>query len=530
MQDFVASPHVLSVKSLTFAGSFDFHHLEYTCPGVKDINSVEKAYLILVTHFNGSLARYEHLRGLHFACVKMDGPLAETISSFPQLETLTLQMCNLSEWKDTMLSLRELTMYAGFSGPPMPPNLKPKVIQPLRIVSPDTLRTLAVDVPEMVIALFSGFPELQAFKNLASLTLELRDAFFPQFLPFLERCPQLTHLELIKSALTCLPSAPLSPSVIPLLSYFKGPRLLAAFFAAERPIETLELTGIASGIKPAKDTHKKPAHDEEDEKFATDLAKLAQACPGVCALSVTVTFSACAKVAAAVAVHWLALRELSLVLKGNGRPPCPFDSGSDSEDGDESDFDEGDEGEEWVVQMQTGPGGDTEMEAEFRAALAAALGAGGALGPQAIPAPGLGGTTLDTVDGDASGSGSEWEDVDDGMGRLDAAVAEVMFGNAGAGTGVGVSLRPHIPDDDDGSINEDEAEDEFTADPNAPALVLPDTPLAGHLYSTLHFARIFHWTLTIVDVHPQRYRMTASLRRPPRPPPQMKALRRIRSP
>ncbi|KAJ7837903.1 hypothetical protein B0H13DRAFT_2104811 [Mycena leptocephala] len=76
-----------------------------------------------------------------------------------------------------------------------------------------------------------------------------------------------------------------------------------------------------------------------------------------------------------------------------------------------------------------------------------------------MPVPGLGGTTLDTVDGDASGSGSEWEDVDDGM------------------------LAPHIPDDDGGSINEDEAEDEFTADPNAPALVLPDAPLAGHLYT-----------------------------------------------
>ncbi|KAF7334594.1 hypothetical protein MVEN_02289300 [Mycena venus] len=341
LQKLAANKHLLSyVKSCEFEGSFDISSIAWSCPGVKKVHLLEEACDSFLKLFADTLGAFSNLRVLYLTSVKIDEGLRTVLLSL-KLEELAFISCDVSCWTETILPLQKFTMK-----PMMPEGDVPKSdIQPLHIVSPDTLRMLTIGGHRNSTALFAGFAqESKVFPNLVSLSIELWDAALPRLITFLERCPQLEELEISKSELSRLPRAPLCASVIPLLHSFKGPRLLAAFFGRARPIEVIELSS-GSGVKPTK---KKPVQDD----LLGDLAQIAQSCAGVRSFSLTVTFPNCPEVTSAIAAHWPELRELSLVLKRVSRQPTLDDifGFSDSDDSDD-DLESGSECDEEILKQ-----------------------------------------------------------------------------------------------------------------------------------------------------------------------------------
>ncbi|KAJ7813017.1 hypothetical protein B0H13DRAFT_2382898 [Mycena leptocephala] len=296
--------------------------MAWSCPGLPDVRLAEEAYGSMVRVFSSTLGGYQNLRFLSLRSLTIDTPLREALRNLGQLKGLVLHSCDVSSSTETVLALEEFTVGSCVG---------PKDPKPLHIVSPETLRALHIDGRLYSSALLSGFAEdSKTFSNLVSLTVELWEAFVPQLLAFLERCSQLTHLEISKSGLTCAPTGHLAPAIIPLLRSFKGPCVLGVFVGFQRPIEVIELSG-GSGVKSPK-----------KEDIIGDLAQLAHSCPGVRSLSLTVTFPDCPKITGAIAKHWPELRELSMELKRLRESGIPGfdDSDADGDDDTESGSDD----------------------------------------------------------------------------------------------------------------------------------------------------------------------------------------------
>ncbi|KAJ7846006.1 hypothetical protein B0H13DRAFT_2285955 [Mycena leptocephala] len=315
VQQLATSAHASSVRSWEwdFRGSSDLSSIEWGSPGVVNTRLVEEACRSIVSLFTSTLGTYQNLRVLRLTFLTIDEPLRAALASLGRLEELTLISCDISSWKGAILSLQNFRLgrlLPRFLESWAKPDIEKSAesIQPLHIVSPDNLRILSIEGYETSSALLSGFAnEARIFHNLVSVSVELWATFFPQFHAFLELCPQLTRLEITKSNLPRLPRDRLAPTITPLLRCFKGPRLLAAFFGSQRPLQVVELSG-GSGVKRAQNKHM------EDDVMG-ELAQIAYSCPGVRSLSLTVTFPDCPKVLSAIAENWPDLRKLSLSLK-----------------------------------------------------------------------------------------------------------------------------------------------------------------------------------------------------------------------
>ncbi|KAG6918374.1 hypothetical protein DXG01_015026 [Tephrocybe rancida] len=96
----------------------------------------------------------------------------------------------------------------------------------------------------------SGFPRL------VTLDIYARFVSYPEFIPTLRQCPNLTTLRL-RSAFTDSPvrptMAPISPDILPALVTYHGPPHLAPFFASDRRIRDFKLWSsrrASSVVKP----------------------------------------------------------------------------------------------------------------------------------------------------------------------------------------------------------------------------------------------------------------------------------------
>ncbi|KAJ7312547.1 hypothetical protein DFH08DRAFT_1044083, partial [Mycena albidolilacea] len=181
---------------------------------------------------------------------------------------------------------------------------------------------------------------------------ELRDSLLALFLRFLRQCPQLTRLEITRSAFSSHPPSRLPGGllvdVIPLLCSFKGPRLLAAFFVSDRPLWILELEegrSFGRGRQPSP------------EDVISDLVEISYSTAGLQTFTFCIPMRAALQLCRTVAVHWPNLRDLCFVLNETPLPHPPrgpfmgnnnhFDDDSDDEssvDVDDRDVDFSDNG------------------------------------------------------------------------------------------------------------------------------------------------------------------------------------------
>ncbi|KAK7000642.1 hypothetical protein R3P38DRAFT_3616434 [Favolaschia claudopus] len=325
------SPHALSVRSWSFGStpSREYPSLEEMFPNVRNIKIVLQKYLHLETVLKSSLGAYSNLRSLYLFRVLIDDALRETLAGLPSLESLEIDWCPFSNLDGPLIPLKEFKMGVWWltSSSPLPFN----------IVSPSALRTLTL-IGDRSYALLHTFNSMeQQFPNLRIICIELHDVILGRFLKFLKLCPHLEELE-ITSFLTKLPTKPLSHRAIPRLRSFKGPRQLAAFFIAGRPVSTIELEGSTD----AWEEWRIPARE-----IVSEIAEIANAAPGILSLTMNAMMRQIPDVSAAIATHWPNLQELRLVPRDVYVPPSPvgrvvlYDSDSESEE-------ESDDGEDQI--------------------------------------------------------------------------------------------------------------------------------------------------------------------------------------
>ncbi|KAK7042818.1 hypothetical protein R3P38DRAFT_3260751 [Favolaschia claudopus] len=325
------SPHALFVRSWSFGStpSREYPSLEEIFPNVRNITIVLQKYLHLETVFKSSLGAHRNLRSLYLFRVLIDDALRETLAGLPSLESLELDWCPFSNLDGPLIPLKEFKMGVWWltSSSPLPFN----------IVSPPALRTLTLIGDRSYILLHTFTSLEQQFPNLRVLRAELHDVVLEHFLKFLKLCPHLDELA-ITSFLTKLPTNPLSNRAIPRLRLFKGPRQLAAFFIAGRPVSTIELEGSTDAWQEWRIPHR---------EIVAELADIAKAAPGILSLTTSAMMRQIPDVSAAIATQWPNLRELRLVPRDVYVPPSPvgrvvlYDSDSESEE-------ESDDGEDQI--------------------------------------------------------------------------------------------------------------------------------------------------------------------------------------
>ncbi|KAF7342383.1 hypothetical protein MVEN_01827200 [Mycena venus] len=302
----LASIHVSAVRSWDFRGDTEYPSLIDINPNILNIGSVNETYQKLVHLFTSTLCVYQNLRSLHLRSFTVDTELREALPGLARLEELELDSCNIIGRTGPLLALQELKLAWWGWGTTQTVN------QPLYIVSPDTLRTLTLGDSRNSGALLAALTEQpHTFHSLTTLSIELSDSILARFLQFLEACPQLTRLEIIKSYLTKHPLGHLAGGAIPRLRSFKGPRLLAAFFVCERPVSIMDLAG-GSGF----DDESKPA----EKDIIRDLANIAHVSSGVQSFSIMAPIRLALTLSAAITTHWPDLRELRLLLKETPPP------------------------------------------------------------------------------------------------------------------------------------------------------------------------------------------------------------------
>ncbi|KAJ7713446.1 hypothetical protein B0H16DRAFT_1894865 [Mycena metata] len=302
LEKLASTTHLSSVKSWTFSSR-------------KPPSTVltEKSYQRLLRVFTSTLGKCENLRSLHLFSVTIDETLQKTLLELERLTELKFDACDLAAWTGwtgPLLSVEEFQLVDEEYFRQTP------VVKSLNIVSGDSVRVLTLEGLEISLSLLSAFAMggSQAFQNLATLSLQLWDALMPTFLALLARCPELSHLEISRSAVSAPPNEPLPATTIPLLRSFSGPRFLAAFFISGRPVHEMELFD-GGGYRPR--------NTDADKDILVQLADIARACPALQSLSITSPIVDCLRITACIAAHWPGLHELCFVLRNSAgvRPP-----------------------------------------------------------------------------------------------------------------------------------------------------------------------------------------------------------------
>ncbi|KAJ7431754.1 hypothetical protein FB451DRAFT_1485631, partial [Mycena latifolia] len=234
LKKLAASSRVVSVKSWNFQGEFDFEDLLDRYPNVVNIGMVEDTYLNVIDIFADTLGAYHNLRSLRLGSLTIDAPFRGTIASLVRLEDLHLVACDIICRTGPQLSLQRFTLGRKWG---------PENDDPLDIVAPQTLRALSIDDSRDSRALLSVIAnESRPFNSLATLSVDVSDSAAKSFLAFLERCPQLTHLELEGTLIGPVVHDRPTPTMIPCLQSFTGPRCLAAGFITGRPVSAVRLS------------------------------------------------------------------------------------------------------------------------------------------------------------------------------------------------------------------------------------------------------------------------------------------------
>ncbi|KAJ7176377.1 hypothetical protein C8R43DRAFT_975546 [Mycena crocata] len=336
------SPHVSSVRSWHFRGSFSFPDLVDSHPSIVNIGLVDEHYLKVAHIFVATLGSHRNLRSLHLEDIMLDTPIREALATLPRLQTLELVSCEVLSESGPLLQIEHLTWgkvsYSNHHAED--PTAR------FHLVSHDTLKSLTLGEDNHTRALLSGLSDdSKIFPSLSTISIQLSDALLPLFLSLLEGCPALERLEISRSKLSGPPQGCVAATVMPRLKAYKGPRILAAFFVSDRPVSALELAG-SSGFT---DEHQVVAAE-----IINDLTNIALSSPGVRSLSTIVPMEGARKICKGIAKQWPDLRELSLALKEPPPPPRPLptglapdvdfggggDSDEDEEDSDGSSLDE----------------------------------------------------------------------------------------------------------------------------------------------------------------------------------------------
>ncbi|KAJ7436346.1 hypothetical protein FB451DRAFT_1307536 [Mycena latifolia] len=302
LKKLVASPHASSVRSWYFRGNLGYPSLVETHPMIINIGLVDETYTTLVATFCSTLGTQQNIRSLRLESMTIDTAFREALSSLSRLEELTLESCDIVARKGRLLSLHAFTL-VRFT----PDQGDAYCDQPLELVSPETLHALTIGTSRDSRALLSVLSdETLTFPNLVTLSMELTNAAVASFMTFLERCPQLTQLDISKSFVSDPIQTHLAPATIPLLRAFKGPRLLAAPFVLDRPVSSVHLCG-GSGF----DDENKSA----EKDIIRDLACLANSAVPVHSLIMSAPLKMAVELFGAIATHFPDLRELALALR-----------------------------------------------------------------------------------------------------------------------------------------------------------------------------------------------------------------------
>ncbi|KAJ7152862.1 hypothetical protein C8R46DRAFT_1302148 [Mycena filopes] len=320
LEALVASPHLTAVKSWVFSGD--------RRPAITWVNEAQeaaarKASAPILRLFTKILVKCENVRSLTLCFTSIDKAMKTAILGLKHLQSLELKSCDLSLWKKPDLHVEELTL--GQS----PGMMWETPVGALHIVAPETLRALTVNDPGIALSLLTGFAERGSdpLTNLTTLSLQLNALLVPKLAAFLARCPQLDTLEISKTAgLTRTPPDALPATTIPLLRVFRGPRFLATYVVAGRPlVRELELLDNV-GVRPQP-----PAVPRD---IIADLAAIAEACPVLTALTINIPIAESLRVTRAVAAHWApALRSLAIVLRKSAGERDILDDSDLSDDG-----------------------------------------------------------------------------------------------------------------------------------------------------------------------------------------------------
>ncbi|KAJ6613742.1 hypothetical protein B0H10DRAFT_2047347 [Mycena sp. CBHHK59/15] len=309
LKKLVASAHVSSVRSWQFHGNFEFPDLAETYPNVLNIGLVDKTYLNMVRIFAGTLGVHQNLRSLCLDYLTIDAPFRETLASLGRLEELTFDSCDIISRRGPLLSLQNFTLERSSSDH----YHNHYCDEPLDIVSPDTLRVLNLDGCRDSRALLSVLANQSlTFNNLITLSVEVSDSAAKPFLAFLEHCPQLARLEIYRSLLSGPIQDRVSPTAIPLLRSFKGPRLLAGMFIFDRPVAVVELSD---------DSDFSAENKAAEKDIIRDLADIAHSSVAVHSLSMAAPMQTALKILTAIATHFPEMQELALGLREP--PPAP---------------------------------------------------------------------------------------------------------------------------------------------------------------------------------------------------------------
>ncbi|KAJ7697219.1 hypothetical protein B0H17DRAFT_376541 [Mycena rosella] len=203
-------------------------------PDIQNIHVFDTTYDRVVTTFCRTLEVYQNLSSLYLQRFTIDTAFRTTLISLPRLQTLTLSECNMVD-QHGFLNLGSLTLISPRDlGAPE---------GPLQIASPDTLRTLTLNLSSPIASLVTGFGP-KDLPHLIHLTIDaLSVAHLDTLVRFLDKCPRLESLA-INSVSGIHPTSPVPHSnTIPLLHTFAGPPSLIQLFVPNRPVSRVTVMG-----------------------------------------------------------------------------------------------------------------------------------------------------------------------------------------------------------------------------------------------------------------------------------------------
>ncbi|KAJ7167224.1 hypothetical protein C8R43DRAFT_169035 [Mycena crocata] len=237
LRNLAASSHALSVRHWSFHANPEIAGLPDRIPTVLNINLLPETYNSVVEVFSSTLTAYENLRSLHLSRFTIDGTIRTTLTSLGRLDELKMSGCILLGRTGPLLPLRSFALIESAhpvqSGPE----------ESMQLVSPETLRTLTIDGSPDACTLLTTVGKLP-FPILSNLTVRLSTLPDERALvfAFLDRCPCLSHIDVsAPSSFSGTMPVRLSPTTIPRLTSFKGPRSLAPLFTHNRPVTAVEL-------------------------------------------------------------------------------------------------------------------------------------------------------------------------------------------------------------------------------------------------------------------------------------------------
>ncbi|KAJ7898379.1 hypothetical protein B0H13DRAFT_2275757 [Mycena leptocephala] len=234
-------PLALMVRSWTFiaSGSGPTRAPNFY-PQIFQMPLFDSLYKRALATFCSSLGRYQQLRCLCLQQFTVDSALRDILSSLSLLADLTLSQCDIVAREGGYLNLTALKVTAA--------GLADK--EPLRLASPDHLRTLEINASREDASIFTGFGPAE-LPCLVSLSLgSLRVTAVKLFFRFLKQCNVLEELAIrnVFANTAALLPVSLDSEITPRLHRITGPPCIISLFTENRPISAV--TVIRTGFKP----------------------------------------------------------------------------------------------------------------------------------------------------------------------------------------------------------------------------------------------------------------------------------------